>query len=65
MEMKEYIHIVLDLHLAVNSMSVFSVATEMQQWVPFALLSSYKIFCTAVNNINVLRSSCKGPDIFV
>ena len=26
----------------------------MQKWTPFTLLLSYKIFCTAVNNINVL-----------
>ena len=33
-------------------------------WVPFALLSSYRMFRTALNNINVIRSSCKVPDIF-
>jgi hypothetical protein len=44
---------------------MISVAMEMQQWVPFALLSRYKIFRTAVNNINVLKSLCKAPDIFV
>ena len=27
---------------------------ETQQWVPFALLSSYKIFRAAVNNIEVV-----------
>ena len=32
---------------------------EMQQWLPFVLLSSYKIFRTAVNSITVPRSSCK------
>jgi hypothetical protein len=42
---------------------MFSVAMEMQQWVPFALLSRYKIFCTAVNNINVLKSLCKAPGV--
>jgi hypothetical protein len=62
----EYILIVFDLHLAVTSVNVFIVAAEVQQWVPLALLSSYKMFCTAVNNVNVLRSwTCKGPDIFV
>ena len=64
--MEECILIVFDLHLAVTSVNVFIVATEMQQWVPLSLLSSYKMFCTALNNINVLRSwTCKGPDIFV
>jgi hypothetical protein len=62
----EYILIVFDLHLAVTSVNVFIVATEVQHWVPLALLSSYKMFCTAVDNVNVLRSwTCKGTDIFV
>jgi hypothetical protein len=32
----------------------FSAAMEIQQWVPFAMLSSYRIFHTAVNNNNYL-----------
>ena len=36
---------------------------QMQQWVPLALLSSYKIFLTAGNNINLPRSSCTIPDM--
>lgn len=36
--------------VAVNNVKVFSAAMEMQQWVTFALLSSYKIFRVAVNN---------------
>ena len=52
-----------DLHVAVNSTKAFSDAMETQQWVPFALLSSYKIFRTAVKNINLLRSSGIMPDI--
>jgi hypothetical protein len=58
MERQQYV----DLHVAVNNLKVFSVVMKMQQWVSFALLSSYKIFRTAVNNINLLRSSCKVPD---
>jgi hypothetical protein len=27
----------------------------MQQWVPFALLANYKVFCTAGNNNKYLR----------
>jgi len=27
---------------------------ELQQWVPMTLLSTYKVFRTAVSNINVL-----------
>jgi hypothetical protein len=52
--------IVVYLHVAVSNIKLFSIAMEMQQWVPLALLSSYKHF----NNMNVLRSSCKAPDIF-
>jgi hypothetical protein len=62
MEVKEFILIVFGVHLAVSNIKVFNVATKMQHWFAFALLSSYKIFCTAVNNIRVFRSSCKGPD---
>jgi len=36
--------------VAVNGIKVFNVAMEMQQWVTFALLSSYKIFRVAVNS---------------
>lgn len=46
-----------------NNIKALNFATEMQQWVPFALLSRYKIFRTAVNNKNVLRPSLKMPDI--
>jgi hypothetical protein len=51
-------HRIVKLHVAVKNIKLLSIATEMQQWVTFALLSSYKIFCTAANNINVLKSSC-------
>jgi hypothetical protein len=47
---------VADLHSAVNNIKLLSFFTDMKQWVPFALYSSYKIFHTAVKNINVLRS---------
>jgi hypothetical protein len=36
--------------VGVNIINIFRVAVKMQQWAPFALLSSYKMFCTAVNN---------------
>jgi hypothetical protein len=42
----------LAIHVTVNNIKLFSVAVGMQQWVPFALLSSYKIFHTVVNNNN-------------
>jgi hypothetical protein len=38
-------------------------AMETQELGPFALLPNYRIFLTAVNNTNVLRSRCKGPDV--
>ena len=54
----------LELLFAYTQLSTtksLSVAMEMQQCVPFPLLSSYKIVCT-VNNIKVLKSSCKLPE---
>ena len=36
----------------------------MQRWVSFALLSSYKIFRTAVKNKKVQKSYSKVTDIF-
>jgi hypothetical protein len=41
------------------------IVMEMQQLVPFALLSSYEMFLTAVNSMIVPKSSCKVADIFV
>ena len=35
------------------NIEVFSVAKERQQWVPFALLSSYKIFPIAINMMRI------------
>jgi len=57
------IGIVVDIHVAVNNTKPFSVATQTQQLVTFALLSS--IFRTAPNNINVLKFSCTVPNIVV
>ena len=48
--------IAANLHIAVNNMKLLTVAMGIQEWVTFALLLSYKIFCTAVNNVNILRS---------
>jgi hypothetical protein len=52
-------------NVAVSNIKPFSVAMEKQQWVPFLLSSRCKIFRTAANSINVLRSSRKAPDILV
>ena len=52
-------------NVTVNNIKPLNFAKEKQQWVPFLLLSRCKIFRTAANNINVLSSSCKAPDILV
>jgi len=54
---------IVDLHVAVNSKKSLSDAMETQQWFPFALLSSCKIFRTVVKNINLFRSPGLMPDI--
>ena len=41
---------VAGIDVAVGNMEVFSVALKMQEWVPFALLSSHRMFPTVVNN---------------
>jgi hypothetical protein len=46
---KRSLFIVAGVDVAAN-IKLFSVAMEMQQWIPFALLSIYKIFYTADNN---------------
>jgi hypothetical protein len=42
-------------------MELLIIAMETQEWIPFSLLSSYKIFRAAARNIKVLKSSCKLP----
>jgi len=42
--------IFVDVYVTVNNINVFNVAKKMLQWVPFALLSSYKMFCIDVND---------------
>jgi hypothetical protein len=42
--------IVVGVNVAVNNINVFSVDMEIQKWFSFALLSSYKMFLTAVNS---------------
>jgi hypothetical protein len=59
-----FLSTVVDLHVAVNNIKLLNVAMEKQERVSFALLSSYQVFCTAVNNIGLhtLLSPCKVPD---
>lgn len=59
------IFIVGALYTAANNINLASVARGTQQWVSFELMLSNKTFGTAVNNVNVLRSSRKVPDIVV
>ena len=47
--------------IAINKVKLLCIVMEKQQ---LALLSSYKIFWTAVSNVSVLRSSCKMPSVF-
>ena len=51
---QEYIAclLVLGVYVAVNNINVFIVVTEIQQWVPYALLTSHKMFRTSVNRSN-------------
>lgn len=44
--------IVVGVGVAASNIKLFNVAMEVQQWIPFALLLSYKIFLTAVYNNN-------------
>ena len=51
-----YLQIIHHLHVHVTTVSM-----EMQQWVPLALLSRHKIFCTAMNNKCILDLQVKSP----
>jgi hypothetical protein len=55
----------VDLPVAVNNTKPLSVATETQEWVPFALLSNYRTLGVTVNNKNLIRSSYGMPEIVV
>lgn len=57
--------LLVDFHVAVNNVKLSRVSSEVQKCVFLVLLSCYKIFRVAVNNTNVLMSSCKVPDIAV
>ena len=50
----------VDLHVNVNNAKVFSVVMEMQQLVPFALLTSYKSFAlpSTIQTYLVLHATC-------
>jgi len=41
----------------INNKTLLTVTMKIQQWFPSALLSEYKIFRTALNNINLLTSA--------
>ena len=40
------------------NIKVFIIAKEMQQWVPLALLSRYKIFSTAIIMMRIVVTVC-------
>jgi hypothetical protein len=52
--------IVVDLHLALNNVNPFLCCHERQEWLPFTLLPSYKMFHKLVSNIKYLgvRMNC-------
>jgi len=54
---------IFDLHVVFKNIETQSAFTQTQQWLPFVLLSSYKTFHTAVNNITFLKSPYKLADI--
>jgi len=58
METQLYVPIVFlfPSHAAVNNIKQLKFTTETQQGDRFSLVSSYKVFCPAVNNINMLSS---------
>jgi hypothetical protein len=43
-------HFIVGVGEAVNNINIFSFAMEMQHCVPFALLLSYKVCCSAVKS---------------
>ena len=53
----------IELHVALNNVEKVCVVTETQQWLPFVLLSGYKPFHTAANNIIFPKSPYKLADI--
>jgi hypothetical protein len=57
MEAQKQVCISVDVHVAVNNINGFGVATERKQVVPFALRSSYRIFRDAVNNEKAFKSA--------
>lgn len=57
--------IVVDLNVDLCNIKPLSFVMEGQQCFPFVLLSRYKIFRTAVSNVNVLRPLCKVPHILL
>jgi hypothetical protein len=59
------LYIIVELHAAINSIKLSSVAMEMHDWNPVALLFSNRIIDTAVSSLNLLRSSCEVLDIDV
>ena len=56
--------IFVDVYVAVNNINVSTVAERMLQWFPFAPLSRYKMFCSAVNDIKYSDTSANDDNSF-
>jgi hypothetical protein len=54
---------IVDLHVVVNNIKPLCFVIEKQERIPFAPLSGYQVLCFAINNINVVRTSCEVVDI--
>jgi hypothetical protein len=55
MAKQQCVFFVLLSHMLLSTSQLFNVAIKMQQWVHFTLLSGYKIFYTAANNMKTWR----------
>jgi len=53
--------VVFDIRVVIDNLRPLSAPRELQQWLLFALLTSYKIPRIAINNVTVLGSRVKCP----
>lgn len=55
---------VIDICVVLSNMQPLSDAMNRQEWVPSVLLLKCKIFCSAVNNVNIISSLRNATDMF-
>jgi hypothetical protein len=55
----------VDIQVNVNDIKSLSISVDTQEWIPFALMSSNKLFRSVVISANLLRSSCQVPHMVV